>query len=190
MGKKTLMMIALSVVAVALLGIKIVPLLMPRSWRMKKLAKKAGLPPPKVPKKKTRRRDKKSGSKSSGSHEQVASKAPSPRPAPGIDISALDRKIVETRKIITGVDVLDTADAKSPFMKYVVEEKKEEEEKPSLHISVSGVLYDSEKPLAIINGEIYAVGEKVGNIMVVEEIAKEFVVLSEGGKRIKVFVGE
>ena len=197
MGKKTLMMIVFGVAAVGLLVVKIGPLVMPRSWRMKraraKRMKAAGLSRAEIAKKEAKRKAgkqaKKPASKSSGkaSPVHVAGGTP-PKPASKIDISAIDRKIAETGEI-TEMDLPGEREVKCPFMKCIVEEK-EEKEKPSLHVSVSGILYDTEKPLAIINGEIYKVGEKVGNTMVVEEIREDFVVLSEGKKKIKVFVGE
>ena len=151
---------------------------------MARIRKKAGLPPVKSEKRAKKPASKSSGKTSSG---QTVSGTPPPKPVPVIDVSAIDRKIEETGEIAK-VDVSVEEKVKCPFMKCVVEEEKEEE-KSSLHVSVSGILYDSEKPLAIINGEVYKVGEKVGDTMVVEEIKEEFVVLSEGEKKFKVFVG-
>ena len=172
-------MALLGVVAFALIGVKLAPLFMPRSWRMKRMAKKAGLPPPEAPQKK-----KKVKSAPSGTAPQPASPESPPEEVPqpaSYDASSIDERISEAYEIIMEVGESIEGEVKTPFMKYVPVKK--EEEKPSLQVSVSGVLWDIEEPLVIINGKIYTVGDKVEDVMVVEKIAP-------GRKRIKVLVGQ
>ena len=189
--KKKIIMAVLSLVAVGLLAIKLGPLFMPRSWRIKRMAKKAGQPIPEIPKKKkpAKKTAPKPASQPSATQPEASKPAPeAPKPAVSFDISNIDERISDVNEII--METYDSIDGKikTPFMKYVPPKK--EEEKPSIQISVSGILWDSKKPLAIINGEIYTVGEKVENTYVVEKIGHGFVLLSEGGKKIKVPVGE
>lgn len=183
MAKKKIIMALLVLLAVGLLALKLGPIFMPRSWRAKRAAKKAGRPIPKTPKKKKRT---KRARRTRTVSEPAASKPPS-KPGATFDIANLNKKISEASEILLTVDNPVNEEAKTPFMKYVVEKK--EEEKPTIGILVSGILWDSENPLAIINGEIYSVGEKVGGICTVEKIGPGFVVLSEGGKKTKVVVG-
>ena len=189
MGKKTLMMIALALVAVGLIGIKLGPLFMPRSWRMRRAAKKAGRPPPVFEKKEPKK--KRAGRSSKPAASTSSSNAPVSQPPAGIEVSVIEGKISEASKIAAGQSVSNTGESKSPFMKYIHVEEKDEEEKPPIRITVSGILWDMEKPLAIINKKIYSVGDKIEDAMLVCEIHAEYVVLDgKNGKKIKIKVGE
>jgi len=54
---------------------------------------------------------------------------------------------------------------------------------------LSGIVYNSFKPLAIINGKSVAVGDKLGNASIVE-IKKESVVMEQSGTRVTLKVSK
>lgn len=179
-------MIVLGVAALALVGIKIVPMFLPRSMRMRMRAKKMGLPPP-------------------APAPSTAPSAPAPAPvvsapapaAPTISPAAHTPSPAAPASPASAAPVMKLVgleDYFEPVLKrgearYLFDElpnffiSKDFEETASelLHVqlSIEGILWDEENPLAIVNDRIYSAGDYLDENLKILKIGQTFIIITD-----------
>ena len=167
MNKKTVTMIVLGVSGVALFAWKAGPFLMPRSVRLNRAAKKAGLPPPIL----TENQGNQTAPPDASATPVSEASAPNPD---GGRFSQIMRGFGHTLWRDSHEIPPDEA-PKNPFIAHMPHEA------PGLFergISVEGIIWDEEAPLIIVGGKLYGPGDRIGADVGVEDINPDRCVLT------------
>lgn len=194
MDKKRIMMIAMVLGAVVLLVLKIGPLVMPRSWRSRRMARRTGQPT-------AEERAAESPQEPEAPQEtETAPEDPGTGAADAADYGApveispafLDRAIEKIRalKAAPSYEGFPEKDGLiTPFRLLAAKDESGEDKKPPLDILVSGILFDRERPLAIINGGVYSEGDEFEGMEIIN-IWRNSVVFSGEEDEFNVTLGE